>query len=111
MPSQDSARLHVWTRLSAPLAVTHATFVSLGNQLLAVEGEDSSRRATTAVRMYNSKSKSWEVISEMSRARSNCVAAVLPSNQLMVVGGCVDGSKSLTDSMELATSVIVQDSC
>lgn len=111
VPSEDSARLRVWMRVNAPLAVTHATFVSLDNWLLAIGGKDSSHRATTAIRMYNPTNRSWDIISEMSRARSNCVAAVLPSNQLMVVGGCVDGSRSLTDSMELAASVILKEPC
>ena len=40
-----------------------------------------------AVYTYNQSANSWNVISHMATARKDCFAAVLPNNQLMVVGG------------------------
>ena len=51
--------------------------------------------------MYNPDSDSWEVISHMATPRYLCFAAVLPNNQLMVVGGGT--GRGTTDSVELAT--------
>ena len=48
--------------------------------------------------MYKPTTNSWEVISHMKTSRYNCIAGVLPNNQLMVVGGDTGG-----DSVELAT--------
>ena len=52
--------------------------------------------------MYNPTTDSWEVISHMGTPRYNCIAAVLPNNQLMVVGGYTNGEIKI-DSVELAS--------
>jgi hypothetical protein len=52
--------------------------------------------------MYNPTTDSWEVISHMGTPRYNCIAAVLPNNQLMVVGGFTGGILE-TDSVEFAS--------
>ena len=70
-------------RQVASLSVTQSTCESFHGQLLAIGGYDSA----TAVYMYNSTANSWEVISHMTTARYHCFTAVLPDNQLMVVGG------------------------
>jgi hypothetical protein len=54
--------------------------------------------------MYNPTTDSWEVISHMGTPRCDCIAAVLPNNQLMVVGGFTVASLFLkTDSVEFAS--------
>ena len=47
---------------------------------------------------------SWDIMSAMPTARYNCLdlVAVLPGNQLMVVGG-ITGTFSTTDKVEFAT--------
>ena len=76
-----------WTQI-ADLPVTQATCESFHCQLLAVGGrDDDSEKPTTAVHMYNSTTNSWEIISHMTTGRYDCFTAVLPNNQLMVVGG------------------------
>ena len=48
----------------------------------------------------------WEVIGHMTTPRWNCVAAVLPNNQLMVVGGYTTSKfTGETDSAEIASVV------
>ena len=90
----------VWNKVAEP-PVTKTTCVSILGRLLTIGGEDSNYKSITAVRMYNPDSDSWEVISHMATPRCDCFAAVLPNNQLMVVGGWTGRDK--TDSVELAT--------
>ena len=88
-----------WRRVTdAPVLDT--TCVSLNDKLLAVGGRDLlSRRTTTAVHMYDPATNSWTIISHMSISRSQCFAAVLADNQLVVVGG------NWNSSVELATLI------
>ena len=58
-------------------------------------------KPTTAVQRYDPATNSWKVIGQMLTTRSKCFAAVLPDNQLMVVGGC-PGSYGATDTVEFA---------
>ena len=71
-----------------------STCVSLKGQLIAIPGGFH-----TPVYMYNSVSNSWTIISHMPAGHSRplCYGAVLPDNQLVVVGGLV------TVSVEIAT--------
>ena len=94
----------VWNRI-ADLPVTNSTCVSLNGRLLAVGGVENST-CTSAVYMYNSIANSWEVISHMQKARSHCYAAVLPDNQLMVVGGQCDPKGNKTSTVEFASTTI-----
>ena len=90
----------VWNKVTAPL-ITDTTCVSILGRLIAIGGIYSNYKPTTAVHMYNPDSDSWEVISHMATPRYHCFAAVLPNNQLMVVGGWT--GRGETDSVELAT--------
>ena len=92
----------VWHQL-ADTPVTLSTCASLHGQLLAVGGEESDDKETTAIHMYNITTNSWEVISHMTTPQRQCLVAVLPQNELMVVGGYTSGGK--TDSVEIASIV------
>ena len=76
----------VWSKLP-DLPVVHSTCVTFCGQLLAVGGKDSDNEPTTAIYIYNQATNSWNVISHMRTARQQSFVAVLPNNQLMVVGG------------------------
>ena len=93
----------VWHKI----ADTHfyfSTSIQLHGQLLAIGGEDSDKRHTNAVHLYNTTTNSWEVVSHMATPRCQCSVAVLPNNELVVVGGhMADGQ--LSDSVEIATIV------
>ena len=96
----------VWSRV-ADLAVTQSTCVSLNGQLLAVGGYNKTDKdMTTGIHWYNQATRSWEVISHMIKPRCKCFAAVLPDNQLVVVGGNSDSytqsELDQTDSVEFA---------
>ena len=93
----------VWHQL-ADTPVTLSTCASLHGRLLAVGGWDSDRKETSAIRAYNMATNSWEIISHMATPRCLCLVAVLPRNELMVVGGYITQTER-TDSIEIATIV------
>ena len=97
-----ASRPKVWHQL-ADTPVTFSSWVALHGKLLAVGGKDSDDKQTTAIHMYNTTTNSWEVISHMATPRHQCLVAVLPHNELMVVGGYTPGG--VTDSVEIATIV------
>ena len=99
------ARSTIWDKV-ADLPVIGSTCVTLHGQLLAIGGSDSKDTPISDVRVYHPTSNTWEVISKMKISRWCCFAAVLPSNKLMVAGGCTTSSMfSKTDSVEIATVV------
>ena len=104
--SSSSYKASVWRQV-ADLPATHCTCDFFHGRLLAVGGADdsSSRKATTAVYVYSSTSNTWEVISHMTTGRYSCFTAVLPNNQLMVVGGETSGW-TYTDTVEVASVVM-----
>ena len=92
----------VWRRVTDIPAIDSA-YVSLDGQLLAIGGKDSDGKPTTAVHMFNPSTQSWAVISHMAIPRRKCYAAVLPDNQLIVVGGHT--GSTATDAVEIATTL------
>ena len=99
------ARSNVWNKV-ADLPVIRSTCVTVHDQLLAIGGYDSKGTPTSDVHIYHPTSNTWEVISKMIISRWCCFAAVLPTNELMVVGGYTTSSMfSKTDSVEIATVV------
>ena len=98
-----ASRPKVWHQLP-DTPVTHSTCASLHGQLLAVGGRDSDKACTTAIHTYNTATNSWEIVSRMATPRSSCLVAVLPRNELMVVGGYTTRTEQ-TDSVGIATIV------
>ena len=92
----------VWRQVTDS-PVTRSTCESFHGQLLAIGGREDSGKPTTAVHMYNSITNSWEIISHMTTVRYRCFTAVLPSNQLMVVGGWSGEPSVKTDMVEVAS--------
>jgi N-acetylneuraminic acid mutarotase len=92
-----------WNRV-ADLPVKYSNAVSLHGRLLIIGGWDSEGKRTTAVHMYQPTTDSWEVICHMTTPRTQCLSAVLPDNQLMVVGGTTTGTGGKeSDSIEFGT--------
>ena len=90
----------VWRHVR-DLPVTQSTLITLGGHLLAIGGEDDSGRDTADVHCYDTHTNSWQIVSKMKNKRHLCLAAVLPEDCLLVVGGrCV--SKNL-DSVEIGS--------
>ena len=98
---------HLWDRVS-DTPVTGPTCVSLHKQLILIGGEDSNTRST-AIHMYDQTAGKWVIISHMSSGRNQCFAAVVPDNQLMIVGGWIDTTQDQTasDVVEIAKAEIL----
>ena len=100
--STQSSKDSPWNRV-ADLPVSLSTAVSLHGQLLAIGGVDSEDKPSAAVRMYQPTTNSWEIISHMKTPRAFCLSAVLPDNQLMVMGGTTDDNNCY--SVEFGTII------
>jgi hypothetical protein len=100
-PSLSNSSSGVWSKLP-DLPVEQSTCVTFCGQLLAVGGMDSDNKPTTAVYMYNQATNSWNVISHMATVRRRPFAAILPNNQLMIVGGMakIYNRWTISDSVE-----------
>ena len=103
--STPSPQGPVWSTV-AGLPVERSTLVSINNRLLAIGGDDSDYKPTTAVRLYDPVNNSWQTISHLIPARQWCFAVVLPNNRIMVVGGFTTVS-STTNTVEFASVVNV----
>ena len=76
----------VWQRLTdAP--VYYSTCAAVHGELLTVGGKDTKQKSVSTVHKYSPFTDSWEVISYMPTARSNCLVALLSTDELMVIGG------------------------
>ena len=93
--SSQTSSHSVWNSISDAL-VYRSTCVAVDGELLAVGGENRRYKTTSAVCKYNPTADSWDLISNMPTARRDCLVAVLPSDEMMVVGG-------LCDTVEMAT--------
>ena len=83
----ESSTDSVWSRI-ADAPVVWSTCTAVGGELVAVGGRDTTEyKYTSAVYKYNMISKSWDVITDMPTARRLCLVAVLPTNEMIVVGG------------------------
>ena len=93
----------VWHRI-ANYSVLYSTCAAVNGELVAVGGVDDYNKTTAAVRKYNPTTDSWDIINYMPTARHDCFVAVLPTNEMMVVGGCKEFAKNFTDKVE--TSIL-----
>ena len=85
------------------LPVNSIWCASVKGQLLAIGGVDFDFDNMTPVRKYNSVRNSWDIVSHMTFGRSQCLAAVLSDDQLIIVGGHIDGRGNETDEVEIAS--------
>ena len=88
----DSQTIHMhgkdthpaWSTL-ANTPVYHPTAAVLGGHLLAIGGKKHG--ASNNVYMYSSATNSWVYISDIPAPRSHTAVAVLPSEEILVIGG------------------------
>ncbi len=66
--------------------LTCSTAVSLHDSLLAVGGRDGHRRSST-ISLYNPQTRQWTKVGDVPAALSSCSCTVLPSGELIVLGG------------------------
>ena len=77
----------VWTRLARIPVEEASTLATLRGRVLAIGGDDGADNPTGAIHCYDVATNSWSVIGEILTPRSNVLTAVLPSNELVLVGG------------------------
>ena len=80
----------VWTKLEDIPVPYWASLTTLRGQVLAVGGRDQYQYGGTqtgAIHQYNKSTNSWSVIGEMPTPRTCPIVVVLPSHELIVVGG------------------------
>ena len=77
--------LSTWYRVADAPAYC-STCTTINEELLAVGGCDKD---SSAIHKYNPTTNSWDLISNMPTARYHSFVALLPTNEMMVVGGCI----------------------
>ena len=78
----------VWQRIT-DVPVYRSTCAAVNGELVAIGGEDVSYNTTSAVYRFNQTTDCWDIISSMPTTRCYCLVAVLPTNEMMVVGGFI----------------------
>ena len=91
----------VWQEIKN-LPVTRSTLTTLGGHLLAIGGRSDSHGPTADVHRYDHQTDSWHVVSKMKNKRYRSLSAVLPEDQLLVVGG-LDKNFATTTSVEIGS--------
>ena len=94
-PQSLGVRLHTHSLATRPgvwrefknLPVPRSTLTTLGGHLLAIGGRRDSDSPTADVHRYDHQTDSWHVVSKMKNKRYQPLSAVLPEDQLLVVGG------------------------
>ena len=96
----SSSSSSVWHRVAEAPAY-YSTCAAVNGQLVAVGGCDEDVNATAGIHKYNQTTNSWDHISNMPTTRFRCLVAVLPTNEMMVVGGMISPSWNV-DKVEIA---------
>ena len=89
-PASTNSSGSVWIKLTdIPVPYYYASLTTLRGQVLATGGSDQQLMGTPtgAIHQYNRSTNSWSVIGEMPTPRACPRVAVLPSHELIVVGG------------------------
>ena len=84
--SSDSQSHSVWKEISN-LPVEGTTLASFGGDVLAIGGNDDSGTTISNVFKYDSNTDTWNITSQMSEERYNCLAVTLPGETLVIVRG------------------------
>ena len=95
----SSSSSSVWHRIADTPAYC-STCAAVNGELLAFGECDQDLMATAAIHRYDPKTNSWDLINKMPTARWYSLVAVLPTNEIMVVGGCAS-LEEYTDFVEI----------
>ena len=88
-PASTNSSGSVWIKLTDIPVPYMASLTTLRGQVLAIGGRDQQYGGTPtgAIHQYNRSTNSWSVIGEMPTPRARPLVVVLPSHELIVVGG------------------------
>jgi hypothetical protein len=94
----SSSSSSIWHRVAdAPAYLS--TCAAVNGELLVIGGCNTYYQPSSAIHKYNPTTNSWDLISNMPTARWYCLVAVLPTNEMMVVGGTI---KAIGGNIEIA---------
>ena len=77
----------VWTRLASIPTPRWSSLATLRGCVLAIGGDYGADIPTGAIHCYDMATNAWSVIGEIPTPRFRILTAVLPRNELVVVGG------------------------
>ena len=100
----QSSSSSIWHR-AADIPAYRSTCAAVNGVLLAVGGCDKGDKPSSAIHKYNSTADSWNLISNMPTARYYTLVAVLPTNEMMVVGGCTKMKGDDLDTIEITNRI------
>ena len=88
-PPSTGSSGSVWTQLADIPVRYWASLTTLRGRVLAIGGIDQLLGNTPigVIHCYNKSTNSWSVIGEMPTPRYDTLLAVLPSNELIMIGG------------------------
>lgn len=95
-PTNSRSGGSAWIRL-ADIPMKHAaSVVTAKGKVLAIGGanDEANENPTSDIHCYDLTTNSWSVIGELPSPLSSVLAAVLPSSELIVVGGLGKGEQS-----------------
>ena len=101
LQSSSSSSSSVWHRV-ADAPAYWSTCAAVKGQLLAFGGRKEGSIVTVAIHEYSPITNSWVHISDMLTATTRCLVAVLPTDEIMAVGGAISAEKS-TNKVQIAT--------
>ena len=96
--TSDSAQ---WRSIPAPPLKSSAA-IAVSGSVLAIGGcvNESKYSTTTAIHVYQPATNSWEKVGDLPSSRSACSSTLLPSGEILVVGG--RDSKGCTSRVDAA---------
>lgn len=96
----------LWTRLADVPQKSGSGLVTLGGHVLAIGGRDTDLNHNGgAIHCYDNEStKEWKLVGELPNKRHEALCTVLPSNEVIVVGG--DTSENSSAESALTTNEI-----
>jgi N-acetylneuraminic acid mutarotase len=104
LQSSSSSSSSIWYRVTdAPAYLS--TCAAVNGELLAVGGCDKDDKPSSAIHKYNPTTNSWDLISNTPTARWHSLVAVLPTNEMMVVGGSIKGRVGDIDTIEITNLI------
>ena len=98
----SSSSSSIWHRV-ADAPAYRSTCAAVDGELLAVGGCNERKISSAAIHKYCQTTNSWDLISNMPTARWSGIVAVLPTNEMMVVGGRINQGlqNTSTDKVEV----------
>ena len=97
-----------WERLpDIPLECKYASATIFENQLVVVGGEQVHSESSSVIYAYSPRTQSWVTVGFLPAALSNTCATVLPTRELMIIGG---KPESISKVIKMKNSGSVVDS-